>query len=478
MKRFAKEKIERKKEIVSVMAECFQGNPDFYARQDIYGEWSKRSVGCNSWNNLLEAHISHRITIGVYPILRNGFVHVMAVDLDDHKNEYGKYELCRNTVLPVIHWFNKLNVTDNQILIEDSGMGYHLWFYSKVGMPARYAVAFLEGARAEYGVEIFPNNAKPEKVGNAIRLPLGIHMKRAKIDFDNAVSCLCKVEHGMIERITNIEATIEILRSWQPLGWEEINVVTAEDEGAIDDEKPVCITDDSLARIRDNESRACIRHILTYPTHEGRRENVAFNLALYMKNALGVKAEDICSLMYAWNDSLTIPKMKKKSIDNNIRGAMEMSAIPGCANKTLSKLCFEKKLQGTCPFKLHQKSLPVPDKGKFIRLSQGKSSLHKVELALRKLYHNHGDNPLLDNRWFRVTYSEVARLAGLKISTIQGKLTSGQYIGRKVLDVLKDQNILDYKTTQGSKYLLIRLDPVEQGSSSAENREVSGSGKA
>jgi len=143
----------------------------FVVRDDVYAIQAKQGdrfvfkpVRSFVTNKVLRLHLLGEITVGIYP----GFNESKWVCIDiDSKN--------KDVVQNIIEKFKTYNVTP---AIEDSGnKGYHLWMFFKG--PISNKMARDIGREFAGSNEVFPKQdyISGDKLGNLIKLPLGIHLE-------------------------------------------------------------------------------------------------------------------------------------------------------------------------------------------------------------------------------------------------------------------------------------------------------------
>ncbi|HOC91570.1 MAG TPA: hypothetical protein PKH33_04300 [bacterium] len=445
-------------ELAMVMMQKFKGNNYRIPVQSNENFW--HPTFDSKWLETVGKHLRYQKTIGIYPIDERGTVATMAIDIDRHNDSVTEYELVHDKLLPLIKYYTDLGVKNDQILVENSGAGFHLWFWSDKPVAAEVVTTFLAAVKYEYVVEIFPNNPTPDGLGNLIRLPLGVHRKRYHEKKDGAKSHLCVISDNQVQPVYEIQESLELLRAWQPLSMRQFNDCDLDKKHQHDifSTEPVGEVSASLIQIRNNETRACFKMILSNKTKDGERNDMAFWLGLYFKNIMKVDAAGLQSLMIDWNNSLTEPKLTWKEIDNTCKSVLRYNGWPTCKKGKHKQVCIKYNLCQDCEYdKNRRSSLPVADKDRYIVLKKKISALYKIELALYHLRSYKGPHPERGDGWMKTTYDELAKEAGISKFTIQNKRQYNPYSGMTPLQVLKMQGIIDYEANKGSKYLWIRI---------------------
>ncbi|HDS09238.1 MAG TPA: tetratricopeptide repeat protein, partial [Firmicutes bacterium] len=143
-------------------------------------------------------HVRGDITLGIYPIDKSNMVNFAALDIDLRKNftedtVLGEERLkeLKNQVLISAGVFKKIiDRLQLEAYLEDSGYkGIHIWFFFQPKVQAKEARNFLlmlikkaNLTKPEIHIEVFPkqNTVEEDKLGNLIKIPLGIHRKTLK----------------------------------------------------------------------------------------------------------------------------------------------------------------------------------------------------------------------------------------------------------------------------------------------------------
>jgi len=146
----------------------------FVVRDDVYAIQSKQDdrfifkpVRSFITNKVLRLHLLGEITVGIYP----GFNESKWVCIDIDSKE-------KQNVLNIIDHFKKFDVFP---CLEDSGnKGYHLWVFFKD--PISNKMARDIGKEFADSNEVFPKQdyISRDKLGNLIKLPLGIHLETSQ----------------------------------------------------------------------------------------------------------------------------------------------------------------------------------------------------------------------------------------------------------------------------------------------------------
>lgn len=163
----------------------FLGRTDAFAQENREGgNWICIRRELPSY--LLQTHLQGRITLGTYPVNSLGNTPWLCFDIDE------KSEAAQDFLLWLHTWFTERKMV---FLIEDTGgRGLHAWVLFLCWLSAKKArdIAFLaiDTYTEKFGavpcpVEVFPKQAKPEDVGNPMRLPWGKHRSGSLSHFLN-----------------------------------------------------------------------------------------------------------------------------------------------------------------------------------------------------------------------------------------------------------------------------------------------------
>src|SRR5688500_8687364 len=129
--------------------------------------------------NALIDHLRGNITIATYAHNENT-VKWLCLDIDIRKGETGDVKkLTFDTAAFLIK-----HIPRHSFRVENSGgRGYHIWIFFAQPIPSSMAHAFGMWIRAnvehtpELGIEVYPKQTQALRVGNPVKIPLGIHRK-------------------------------------------------------------------------------------------------------------------------------------------------------------------------------------------------------------------------------------------------------------------------------------------------------------
>jgi hypothetical protein len=447
-------------ELAELMSNLFKGRRSQIAFQSDDNEYAPVS---RDFNDVLREHLSFAKTIGIYPIDEKYEVHLMAFDIDNHTDSYGpsdEYELIQSKLLPLMHYYNKQGVEDEQMLVENTGAGFHLFMRTEQGVSMSDAVKFLKLGADECGIqEIFPANVRPEKTGNLIRLPLGAHRARLHSNPGRACSMLCKVEKGMIVSLASHNETVTRLKTWRPVSFQVMqDIIEPEKKSYVVHTVPV-LNNVILDTIRQHEPRACISTLLTKPTRAGARGRTAFDLALYLRWVLLLDKTEVTTLLNAWRRTLTVPVYSARELQKNIEGACEEKYRnwPRCmVNKTMLRVCNDCGLNMTCEYSVQKMPLPINNKRLFSALANSKRAEDAILLSLHKIFYNKAEHPLRSDGWFRTDKYEIVRNSA-KTTGKKACAISAHSVNRNKLGILVARCDIAFESKPGSKYYWVKL---------------------
>jgi group II intron reverse transcriptase/maturase len=200
----------------------------FVGREGVYAETRPdgryRLMSGRITEERLAEHIGFGRTMAIYPVLKDGTVATLALDVDIKKNHWlmaAKEPDRRQDLISLAHQ-EALRICDIagrcglSCLLEDSGRrGRHIWFFFDPPQPCKvtkyFATLLLESAgppASEIIVDIIPNLSLPPhgSAGPCIKLPLGRHPETAR-------RCLFIDRHGHPEM-----DQLAVLENVSPLG--------------------------------------------------------------------------------------------------------------------------------------------------------------------------------------------------------------------------------------------------------------------
>ena len=165
-------------DLIGVLESYFIGRTDAYALQQSDGSYHVYREPLD--RKLLELHCDGSRTVAAYPLTLEGKTPLGVLDVDS-KNEEAKTlikDVCAKSQEIGLPYF-----------VEPSGRkGYHVWFLFKnlldAGMVRHFLMRILEtchpSGRVPPGIDLFPAQVGNVDLGNAIKLPFGVHKRTNK----------------------------------------------------------------------------------------------------------------------------------------------------------------------------------------------------------------------------------------------------------------------------------------------------------
>lgn len=177
----------------SFFLELFQGRENIWAKQ-----WVSRN-GLSGYSpqherlseEIIKKHISGEITAGVYVIHLDNTVSFFALDLDIKKDVLEEARSSPEKAREIKHMVQQTTRLLSKEMSKffdfalefTGGRGAHFWFFLEEPEEAKLIWEFGEVLKSylkdfvpvELSIEFFPKQPKAEKLGNLIKLPLGIH---------------------------------------------------------------------------------------------------------------------------------------------------------------------------------------------------------------------------------------------------------------------------------------------------------------
>lgn len=310
------------------LMENFKGRTDVFAEQRQDGSYFP--VRRELLTSDIVGHLKGEKTLGIYPVFsQNNLVNFLVIDIDTEDASF---------LNEIIKACMKAGIKRESLLIERSGMkGYHIWiFFSKsiTAMKAKrlgkFIVADINGE-----VEVFPKQDKVNDVGSLVKLPLGVHKKTGHR------SCFLCEDGKIVEdwefHLQNIFFVSE----------EEVDLILQKDEETKEN-YAVEISSDNSGSSKQNRVLPCFEKILKNGVNEGKRDNVGFRLAIYLKYK-GLPAQGVVDIMRTWN-SRNRPPLPIEAIDKIVHSVYEKDyANFGCDESFMSEFC-----QDSCPIRRKQ----------------------------------------------------------------------------------------------------------------------------
>lgn len=186
------------REVTSLFLRWFGGRRDLYARQ--WFDEKRRRTGYHPvreplTEEVVEAHLAGRSTIGQYLLFPDGSTSFAVLDLDVDASAYAEWRATRDREItavefpPLRSWARRIAEAARSLglplFAEDSGnKGLHMWLFLSPRRPTRAGRALLAAILAAAGpqpttvqVEVFPKQERPGPRGlsSLVKLPLGLH---------------------------------------------------------------------------------------------------------------------------------------------------------------------------------------------------------------------------------------------------------------------------------------------------------------
>jgi len=209
--------------------EYFSGREDHFASQlNNYYKPCKRELDIH----YLDKHINGLISCGVYVLQKDSKCNFLCIDVDIPKPELDQINFL-NRKKKLLYLGKKikkiravlieeLGFNAEEILIEDTGgRGYHIWVFFDESIDAEEVlkISYILKHFIDFDFEFFPKQARlgPNiKLGNCIKLPLGIHQKY------NSRSNFINIKDSGISFIESMEDSFEYLKKIKKVSLKKI----------------------------------------------------------------------------------------------------------------------------------------------------------------------------------------------------------------------------------------------------------------
>lgn len=211
-------------DIYRIFLDLFKGREDYFAQQYDYGY---HPVACPLDAFYLRQHLAGDTTYGIYVLNIGSYCHFFCIDIDIPKNELNeinfndrtiKYSYMGQHLRDTIQTITvTLGIPREAILLEETGgRGYHIWVFLKDPISGENAVTFgaILKSYLKFEIEFFPKQGQltaSRKLGNLVKLPLGIHRKYGNC---SVFFTLSDVEPQFIE---DLEGILELLTRVVPV---------------------------------------------------------------------------------------------------------------------------------------------------------------------------------------------------------------------------------------------------------------------
>lgn len=302
-------------DLAQLLEERFRGRRDVYILQQKGPEGDYRSVRSELTREVLLDHCLGKLTVGVYPLTPQG-VHFGVFDIDF------KGDRAQELIAAMTAESKKLGLP---LLLESSGRkGYHLWLLCQEatdpGLVQYYLRSLLTHSGGSTGVEIFPKQLGGVTLGNAIKLPFGIH------------------------RATQQRAIFLDLKSFEPLADWGLELVRTAPGATADRIKSALGT---LSGEKESSERKAEKPkhrglLLCYPKMErgvpqGQRDEVTFRLAVHYYDQ-GYTGPEALEKLIRVNEKNT-PPLEEKILQQKVAQAGTGRFGFGCTNPLIIEFC-------------------------------------------------------------------------------------------------------------------------------------------
>ena len=401
--------------------QLFKGREDYIAQQ---GTSSYHPIKAELNPLILTRHFDGDLTFGLYVLNSKSQCHLICIDIDIPKGQLAEIDFSdRETkyaeLFPLLEKLIKLlidhfSIPRSSILLEETGgRGYHLWVFLAAPVTGDVAVAFGKTLKnkLDFEIEFFPKQGSlgpKRKLGNLIKLPLGLHQKYGKrsVFFDLA--------DGSPTFCEKLDDSIKMLDKVQPVDPDVLAVATNDYQAEFQ------IHDESVDELWREED---VRPIFTGTTTELLAGCKAMS-AIQGKAEAGKQLSHSEAFHYA-NTLLSVPggetyirKTMAYSFGNNYsekntqaeieqiqplhptscRTLVERGICPAYCKETVEKRNQDPLIRNTTPCSvwLRYKKRKIPQTE--IKLSEAASDPRRVEKAFFRLkqYHEHEDSLFYD----------------------------------------------------------------------------------
>ncbi len=224
---------------VQKLVKLFVGREECYG-QDTIGYNGRREVQFQTMpltEQTLLDHLNGRITVSTYIQRPNGTVKYFVVDVDVSKKillQYsGEEQILKSYMEKALRFAGQIVELYRSFGMEgyveaSGGRGYHVWLLFTEWIPVRYVNMFSDVVeerltKLDYeglSYEFFPNKTKirPEKLGQAIKIPFGMHIKSGRISYFYA-------DNGEI--VTDINAFLDSMARFSLTSMKKVLAVNA-----------------------------------------------------------------------------------------------------------------------------------------------------------------------------------------------------------------------------------------------------------
>lgn len=265
----------------------FRGREGYFAQQrdDSYDPVNKQFD-----EFYLKRHLAGDTTFGIYLLTEQSTCNLVCVDIDILKAELDELEfrdldtkferLSEQLYRTLAVLTDLMHIPSSSLLLEETGgRGYHIWVLLAAALSGNSAVAFGDALKSklDFEIEFFPKQGtltEKRKLGNLIKLPLGVHKKygRRSVFFelsDRAPCYLGDVQDNLafLENVLPVDPAVlrdaagngDLVQTiHRPAGRGELEVGRAMYEGPVDRLFSGCT---AIRQIRD---KAAAGQVLSY----------------------------------------------------------------------------------------------------------------------------------------------------------------------------------------------------------------------
>lgn len=299
-------------------AALFRGRSDAFGVLQAGQIWAVRgSVSLVQYR----LHLEGKVRLGVYPLLRDGHTHFLALDFDGPQAERAAdavFERASHHGLALCREISK-------------SRGVHLWMFFGERVPARDArtVALTLVAEAGVKAEIFPKQSvlPAEGVGNFIWLPLsGESVSRGKTVFVDPNSHQPYADQwDYLHRIPTVHPS---------------TVTALARQARASPAGPVPEARGGQSRVYHGDLLPCAQAMMR-GVAQGCRDVVAFRLAIHLK-ASGLSKEKAEQILRRWDAKRNQPPLGLSTIREKVRSVYQRNYTSyGCEDPLIAPFCSE-----------------------------------------------------------------------------------------------------------------------------------------
>lgn len=330
----------------------------FVSRSDVYAtQWASKDGSNGGWAPKVRVHCEHGCktsvcphkefepvteqtvirhlqggeSIGVYQLDQTSKVKWLCFDIDYNKGHKPDPEELIGIAKTIRDELRKYNIPS---LIEDStNKGIHIWVLLDNPLPAHVLFSFGRWIMQpvelpdHMHVEVFPKQTQnSSKLGNLVRLPLGIHKKTGlRTQFLNPKS---------LQPMTMAKQW-KVLESYPLVSRDQLKKVF-DDNGIESTVLPLRQNNELTKRPK---SQRCLVHLLNVGAQEGLRDAGTFRLACLLRD-YEIPIELAATMLHEWNINKNDPPLENSEIEEPLASAYNnnYSAYP-CSDYQFDPIC-------------------------------------------------------------------------------------------------------------------------------------------